>query len=142
MEVLFTILTNYNANDFYNYIKSTFLVVVVNFTGMPTIPTSIYLSWALPTVPGLEEEYQYYIVHCDEVQTSREWTFFAVEPHATIISLHPYYEYDCRVAIVGNITYSYNTPITLLTHQAGNNSFSLNTFAHATKYNIVSCMLK
>ena len=86
---------------------------------MSISPTSIYLTWALPLVPGLEEEYQYYLINCDEVMTSQRWTLFTVEPHATIISLHPYYEYNCRVAIVGNATYPYSAPITLLTDQAG-----------------------
>ena len=110
-------------------------VLVVNFSGIAIGPTSIYLTWALPSVPGLAREYRHYIVHCDEAPTSREWTFFAVEPHTTVISLHPYYEYDCRIAIVGNATYPYSTPVTVLTRQAGDHYLK---YARTILHNFIS----
>ena len=81
--------------------------------------TAIYLSWSLPPVQGINA--QHYIVEVDEVETSRDWIFYAVETHATVISLHPYYTYVCKVAVVENTTYPYTSPITIITHQAGIN---------------------
>ena len=81
--------------------------------------TAIYLSWSLP--PVQEINVQHYIVEVDELETSRDWTFYAVETHAHVISLHPYYTYVCKVAVVENIIYPYTSPITVITHQAGIN---------------------
>lgn len=96
-----------------------FIVVVTNLTGDVLSSSSIYLSWDLPNLPGLSKELEYYIVHCIEVQSNGEWTFFAVKPHATIISLLPYNDYKCQVAIVGNVTYQYSHNISLMTLQEG-----------------------
>ena len=93
--------------------------MVVNLTADVLSSTSIYLSWNLPNQPGLSKELEYYIVHCIEVQSGDEWTFFAVKSHATIISLLPYNDYKCRVAIVGNATYQYSHNVTVMTLQAG-----------------------
>ena len=93
--------------------------MVTNLTGDALSSNSIHLSWNLPNQPGLSEETQYYIVHCIEVQSNDEWTFFAVKSHATIISLLPYNYYKCRVAIVGNVTYQYSHNVTVMTLQAG-----------------------
>ena len=93
--------------------------MVANLTGDALSSSSIYLFWSLPNRPGLSEEVEYYIVHCIEVQSDNEWTFFAVKPHATIISLLPYNYYKCRVAIVGNEAYQYSHNITVMTLQAG-----------------------
>ena len=62
---------------------------------------------------------QYYVVECDELETHREWSFFAVDTHANIISLHPYYQYSCRVQVIGNDTYSFNTPVIVQTYETG-----------------------
>ena len=79
--------------------------------------TAIYLSWSLPVVHGINV--QHYIVEVDELETSQDWTFYAVESHANVISLHPYYTYVCKVAAVENTIYPYTSPITVITHQAG-----------------------
>ena len=92
-------------------------VIPINFTGIAVSSTAIYLSWSLPVVQGVNV--QHYIVEVDELETSRDWTFYAVETHANVISLHPYYTYVCKVAAVENITYLYTSPITVITHQAG-----------------------
>ena len=89
----------------------------MNFTGITLSPTALYLSWDVPTVPTIV--IQYFVVECDELDTHREWSFLAVETHANVISLHPYYSYSCRVQVVGNDTYSFNTPIIVNTYQAG-----------------------
>ena len=89
----------------------------MNFTGTALSSTAIYLSWDVPIIPGIV--IQYYLVECDELETSRDWSFFAVETHANIISLHPHYSYSCRIQVVGNETYPFNTPIIVYTHQAG-----------------------
>ena len=92
-------------------------VIPINFTGIAVSSTAIYLSWSLPVVQGVNV--QHYIVEVDELETSRDWTFYAVETHANVISLHPYYIYVCKVAAVENITYLYTSPITVITYQAG-----------------------
>ena len=89
----------------------------MNFTGIALSATAIYLSWDVPVVSGIV--ISHYVVECDELETDRDWSFFAVETHANIISLHPYYSYSCRIQIVGNETYPFNSPITVYTHQAG-----------------------
>ena len=58
-------------------------------------------------------------MNVDELETSRSWTFHAVEIHANIISLHPYYTYRCSVAVVANTTYPYSNAIYVITHQSG-----------------------
>ena len=88
---------------------------VVNLTGTPISSTSIYLSWALP----IGYTAQYYLVDVTELETSRAWTFHAVQSHANIISLHPYYTYRCSVAVVTNITHPYSSSIYVITHQSG-----------------------
>lgn len=93
-------------------------VVVINFNGTAISSTSIYLSWSVPQIQGISV--LYYILDVDEVETNRAWTFHAVEQHANIISLHPYYSYRCRVAVVGNTTtYPFSSSIIVTTHQAG-----------------------
>ena len=89
----------------------------MNFTGVALSSTAIYLSWDVPYIPGIIVDH--FVVECDELETDREWTFFAVETHANIISLHPYYSYSCRVQVVGNDTYPFNNPTVVYTHQAG-----------------------
>ena len=84
-------------------------VIPINFTGIAVNSTAIYLSWSLPPAQGINVEL--YIVEVDELETNRDWTFYAVETHATVISLHPYYTYVCKVAVVENstvVTYSHD----------------------------------
>ena len=94
-------------------------MIVTNFTGIPISSTSIYLSWELPT----EYTAQYYLVNVDELETNHSWTFHAVENHANIISLHPYYTYRCSVAVVFNETYPFSSYIFVTTHQSGKKLF-------------------
>ena len=89
----------------------------MNFTGVALSATAIYLSWDVPIVSGIV--ISHYVVECDELETDRDWIFFAVETHSNIISLHPHYSYSCRIQLVGNNTYPFNLPITVYTHQAG-----------------------
>ena len=79
--------------------------------------TAIYLSWSLP--PVQEINVQHYIVEVYELETGQNWTFYAVETHAHVISLHPYYTYVCKVAAVENTTYPYTSPITITTPEDG-----------------------
>lgn len=94
-------------------------MIVFNLTGIAISSTAIYLNWSLPQLSMSIGSIQYYLVNVDEVETNRSWTFHAVEQHANIISLHPYYNYRCRVAVVTNITHSYSNAIIVITHQAG-----------------------
>ena len=59
----------------------------------------------------------HYLVNVDELETSRNWTFFAVESYGTILSLHPYFSYRCRVAIMTDMVNPYSSTITLVTFQ-------------------------
>ena len=92
-------------------------VIAINFTGIAVNSTAIYLSWSLPPAQGINV--QHYIVEVDELETSRDWTFYAVETHATVVSLHPYYTYVCKVAAVENSTYLYTSPIRVVTPEDG-----------------------
>ena len=44
------------------------------------------------------------------------------------LTLHPYFSYQCRVAIVTNITHLYSNSITLVTHQEPPTALPLNPF--------------
>ena len=71
----------------------------------------------------------HYIVEIHEIETNHDWSLYAVETHANIISLHPHYTYNCRVRVIGNATYPFNVPITVNTLQAGKKmTFSLLNF--------------
>ena len=109
---------------------SLIIVSVVNFTGVALSSTVIYLSWDAPMVSGIV--IYHYIVEIHEIETNHDWSLYAVETHANIISLHPHYTYNCRVRVVGNETYPFNVPITVNTLEAGKNNdyitFSLMNF--------------
>ena len=91
--------------------------VSINFVGQVHTSSSISLDWDLPPVTGLAAQVDHYLVNIDELETSKNWTFFAVQSHATILSLHPYFTYICRVAIVTNLTHPYTSTISLRTLQ-------------------------
>lgn len=96
-----------------------FLAIEQNFTGIAISSTEIFLTWTI--VPGLVT-HKYFVVNCVELETKREWNFFAVETHARIISLHPYYSYSCKLQVVGNVSYPFSYPIIIQTHQASMNT--------------------
>ena len=79
--------------------------------------TAVYLSWDIPGPLG--NIISHYVVECDELETDHDWSFSVMETNASITSLHPYYSYSCRVQIVGSKTYPFNSPITVITDQAG-----------------------
>ena len=93
--------------------------MVANLTGDVLSSSSIYLSWNLPSQPGLSEELKYYIIHCIEVQSNNQWSFNVFKSYKTIGSLLPFNYYKCQVAIVGNVTYQYSRNVTVMTLQAG-----------------------
>ena len=102
----------------------------INFSTAPSSPplslmgssqssTIIDLSWDPPPAIDINGVLQYYSIRVIESETSRSWSFVHVEPEITVGSLHPYYNYDCKVAAytVGLGPY---TNITLVqTHEAG-----------------------
>ena len=83
--------------------------------------SSLRLMWALPPIPGLTEESVSYSVSAYEVPTATDMVYLTAAPSATILSLHPYYSYICRVAIQdrSSNTYPYSDNITVITHEAG-----------------------
>ena len=116
---LYSLTNSYEVSEVSKKIFHLFYIVIaVNFTGMAISATAVYLSWDVPYVSGIVV--QYFVVECDELETEEKWSFFAVETHAFIISLHPFYSYSCTIQVVGNETYLFNTPIIVSTHEAGN----------------------
>ena len=105
----------FNTPLLYNYIS--YIDIVINLTGQVLSSSSISLDWELPPIPGLMALVDHYLVNVHELESSRNWTFFAVESHATILSLHPYYSYRCRVAIMTDFVNPYSSTITLVTLQ-------------------------
>ena len=89
-------------------------VVVTDFEGVALTSTSIYVSWSTP-IP----EINHYTLQVNELETDRMWTFFVTNTYARVLSLHPYYHYACKVAIVTNVTYSFSSLIVIQTLQAG-----------------------
>ena len=92
-------------------------VVARNIIGTALTATSIFLSWDEPLSSNVTVDH--YLVSVDELETIQSWVFHVVNPEATILTLHPYYTYSCRVAVFTDIMYAYSQVITLVTLQAG-----------------------
>ena len=66
--------------------------------GVANSPTQVTLSWSPPPHIDINGDLQYYAVRVTEVETGRQWTFYAVDAFITIGGLHPYFNYRCQVA--------------------------------------------
>ena len=86
-----------------------------------TINKTVLSATSFSLVWDEQSNSTYYILKVDEVISGRTWQFFVVENHATILSLHPYYEYKCTVMISFNAHHLCNITeeITVVTKEAG-----------------------
>ena len=88
-----------------------------NITGTVLTSTSIFLTWDEPLSSNVTVDH--YLVSVDELETIQSWVFHVVDLEATILSLHPFYTYSCRVAVFTDVMFAYSQAITLVTLQAG-----------------------
>ena len=66
--------------------------------GVANSPTQVMLSWSPPPRININGDLQYYAVRVTEVETGRQWSFYAVNSFITVGGLHPYFNYRCQVA--------------------------------------------
>ena len=104
-------------NSFHRFASTLLAVFVENIHGNALTATSIFMSWDEPLTPNVTVDH--YLVLVDELATIQSWTFHVVNPEATILSLHPYYNYSCRVAVFSSAMQPYSQPISIVTLQAG-----------------------
>ena len=103
--------------QFFSFLVSVLSTDVArNITGTALTATSIFLTWDAPLPSNTID---HYLVSVDELETVQSWVFHVVNPEATILSLHPYYTYSCRVAVFTDVMYGYSQAITIVTLQAG-----------------------
>ena len=106
-------------------------MIVVPLPLVPSAPpTSVFgdvqsstfavFTWLEP--PSIDQNgiIQYYVVKIHEIESGILWTFFAVDEDISIVSLHPYYYYECTVAAHTTVgTGPYSAPIRVQTEEAG-----------------------
>ena len=92
-----------------------------SLTGSVESSTLIYLSWEAPPPYDRNGEIIYYSIEMHERETGRFWSLpvFNGKTSAFIGSLHPYYNYECRVAARTIGLGPYSEPINLLTNEEG-----------------------
>lgn len=83
--------------------------------------TLILLSWQPPTPYDRNGEIVYYLIHMRELETGRFWMLPVLnsKTSAFVGSLHPYYNYECKVAAYTIGLGPYTESIYLLTHEEG-----------------------
>ena len=87
--------------------------------GYAQSPTIIDLSWNPPSAIDINGILQYYVIRVRESETSRSWSFTHVEGEITVGSLHPYYNYWCRVSAYTIGLGPYTNQILVQTQEAG-----------------------
>ena len=75
--------------------------------------------WEPPPPIDINGILQYYVVNVIEMETGWTETYFAVDQLINIDLLHPYYNYECRVAASTLATGPYTNPIVVQTKQTG-----------------------
>ena len=72
----------------------------MNFTGYSSNSTSIFLEWQLPQHQSRNGHIISYSIIVREIPTNKTFSLFKTEvsQHLLINLLHPFYEYECRVA--------------------------------------------
>ena len=91
-----------------------------NLTGYAASPTIIYLSWNPPPTIDINGILQHYWIGVQESETGRSWSFIHVEGEIAVGSLHPYYNYWCRVSAYTIGLGPYTNQIVVQTQEAGN----------------------
>lgn len=69
-----------------------------NLMGSAGSTTLIDLSWDPPPAIDINGVIQYYSLRVLETETTRSWSFVHAEPEISVGSLHPYHNYECKVA--------------------------------------------
>jgi hypothetical protein len=69
-----------------------------NLIGSAQSDTIIDLTWTRPPAVDINGVIRFYSILVEESETGRSWSFTHIEPEISIGSLHPYYNYECRVA--------------------------------------------
>lgn len=75
--------------------------------------------WEPPSPIDINGVIQYYSVKIREMETGRFWTVTVYDQDLSFASLHPYYNYECRVAAHTIETGPYTDPITIQTNESG-----------------------
>ena len=81
--------------------------------------TVINFFWQPPLAQELNGILQNYNVIVEEVPTGREWIYASNGTDLLVTSLHPYYNYSCRVSANTIGIGPYSSPITATTNEAG-----------------------
>lgn len=101
----------------YMYYTTVFILFIIfttvpsgapqNFVAYATSPTSLFLSWNAPLLEHRNGCIQQYRVYVTERETGRAYHTMsdtssqtATDFELSIPSLHPYYQYDCKVAAI------------------------------------------
>lgn len=79
----------------------------------------IIFSWNDPPALNLNGNLRYFRAIVTEIPTGRNWSLIAVESHITLASLHPYYNYSCKVAAYTIGLGPYSKPFYAITKEEG-----------------------
>ncbi len=80
---------------------------------------ALYLSW-IPVIPiNLNGELNFYEIDITEVETKRNFQTTELSTSTSFGSLHPYFEYSCRVAAVTIGRGPYTPYVHIRTNESG-----------------------
>ena len=91
-----------------------------SLSGIAQSSTVVNFTWSAPPIDSILGLLQNYVLKLREIETDQMWTNVSVATHIKILSLHPYYNYECKVAahtIAG--TGPYTEAVIVQTHEAG-----------------------
>ena len=94
----------------------------MNFTGYSSNSTSILLGWQLPQHQGRNGQIISYSIIVREIPTNKTFSLLRTEgnQHLLINLLHPFYEYECRVAASTSVGQGpFGAPIIVTTLESG-----------------------
>ncbi len=80
---------------------------------------SLSLSWRSVSPIDLNGRLNFYEIDITEVETGQQFQTTASSTNKTIVSLHPYYVYKCRVTAVTNARGPYTQYINIRTDESG-----------------------
>ena len=81
--------------------------------------TVITFLWQPPLAQELNGLLQSYNVIVEEIPTGREWNYISNGTDLLVTSLHPYYNYSCRVAANTIGIGPYSSSVITATYEAG-----------------------
>ena len=95
-------------------------VVPLNFAGVVVSAMEIHLTWDLPPNPSnVEDLVEHYTVTVTNIETGQEVSFLTFTKETTLQFLHPYYNYDCKVAVVTDHINPDSNILSFMTFPAG-----------------------